>query len=88
MGLAQHIPLMRIMLRYGTAALVTHGVVSADTGALLSSPEMLTALVGASGALATEFWYRRDKKRGGPTWDKTRQQGHNHARYTPAPELT
>ena len=67
MDLAQHIPLVRILLRYGTAALVTHGVVSADTGALLSSPEMLTALVGASGALATEVWYRRDKKRGGPT---------------------
>ncbi len=64
---AQHVPLIRILLRYGTAALVTRGIVGAETGALLSSPDLLTALAGAIVALATEVWYRRDKKRGGPT---------------------
>lgn len=64
-------PLVRIILRYTSGALVAWGIVSPETSAVLvADPDMQAVLlmgVGAALAAATEALYARARRNGGPT---------------------
>lgn len=64
-------PLLRILLRYVSATMVTAGAMSQETAALVNDPDLVPALIalwpaiaGSIVALATEGYYMLAKKRG------------------------
>jgi len=60
-------PIVRILLRYLAMYLMTRGYLSADAGAVLLDPAILTALTGLIIGIGTEAWYRWAKVRGRAT---------------------
>lgn len=64
-------PISRILLRYGSGALVTIGIVSPDMGGMLAVDEDVLSLVqiglGSAVGAATEIWYWAANKYG---WSK------------------
>ena len=64
-------PLIRIVLRYLAGALVAKGIFDPDTGAALANdPEVAAYVEMVAGVVigtATEWWYARAARKGGPT---------------------
>lgn len=64
-------PIVRIITRYGSGALVAWGLVAPDRGPeILADADLQTVLtvgVGLVLGAVTEWWYGRAKRTGGPT---------------------